>query len=388
MILSGMEETSKETEIYTALGLMSGTSLDGVDVALIRTDGRSFVEPIASSYMPYQPDLKAKIRACFGRTEADDETRDAEREVTLAHADAVRFFMDKEEWETGQIDVIGFHGQTITHKPKEGFTWQLGDGALLARETGINVVNDFRVADVGAGGEGAPLIPLFHQALARAKNVEFPCVVLNIGGVANVTWIGERQDDILAFDTGPGNALMDDLMFSAFGQEFDFNGEKAKSGTPRADMVARWMAHDYLNRKPPKSLDRGFLPQKDETRTNADLNVFDVQNIWDLKPEDALATLGLFTVDAILAAEAHFPAPVKQWYVCGGGRHNNYLMDTLKEKIGVKVDPIDALNYNGDAIEAEGFAYLAARHLQNLPLSLPTTTGVRAPQTGGKFSPK
>ncbi len=368
---------------------MSGTSLDGVDVALIDTDGKSFVHAGPGHYLPYPDDLKAVVRACFGKMQADDETRGAERGITDAHARAVNEFMAQQDLKAADISVIGFHGQTITHKPRDGFTWQLGDGARLSRATGIDVVNDFRVADVRAGGEGAPLIPLYHQALARAAKVKLPAVLLNIGGVANVTWIGEKEDDILAFDTGPGNALMDDFMRLSSGRNYDFEGKASRAGTPDQAMIAAWLDHAYLKKVPPKSLDRGFVPEKGQgVPVNADMNVWDVSGIWDLSPEDAMATLAHLTAETIAASRAHFPAQPREWYVCGGGRHNLFLMEILSAKLGVPVRPINDLGYNGDTIEAEGFAYLAARHLQDLPLSLPTTTGVSAPVKGGVFHPK
>lgn len=373
-----------KNRVYTAIGLMSGTSLDGVDVALIETDGRSFVKTGPMHYLPYPQDVKDKVRICFGRTHEDAHTKDATIAITDMHIRAVKEFLSRENIESSRIDIIGFHGQTVTHKPKEVFTWQLGDGQRLAKETGINVVDQFRIDDVKAGGEGAPLIPLYHQALARAKNLKMPVVFLNIGGVSNVTWIGEREDDILAFDTGPGNALMDDFMKQSFGQAYDADGIRAKAGLPDEKFLAEWMQGDYLKKAPPKSLDRGFLPDKNKP-VNVDMNVWDVSGVWDLKPEDALATLSAFTAKTISAARTHFPANAHEWYACGGGRHNKFLMELIAREVDVPVKSIDALGYNGDAIEAEGFAYLAVRHLKDLPLSLPTTTGVKEPHKGGRF---
>ncbi len=362
---------------------MSGTSLDGIDVAMIDTDGQSAVHTGPSHYVAYPESLKDRIRACFGKTGPDAGLLAVEEEITLRQAAAVNEFLTREKLSSETIDVIGFHGQTITHKPKEGFTWQLGDGALLAKETGIDVVNDFRTNDVKSGGEGAPLIPLYHQALARAKNVKLPSVFLNIGGVANVTWIGEEENNILAFDTGPGNALMDDFMKHNFGGMFDEGGAKAKSGRANLEMVEKWLAHPYLKKAPPKSLDRGFLPEKGKTHVNADMNVWDVSGVWDMKPEDAMATLAQFTASTICAASKHFPKPAHEWYVCGGGRHNAFLMELISKEMNAPVRTINDIGYNGDAIEAEGFAYLAVRNLRGLPLSLPTTTGVKVPTTGG-----
>lgn len=372
-----------QTRVYKAIGLMSGTSLDGVDVALIETDGKNFVRPMGGHYLAYPAELKDRIRRLFGKTERDAEIEAVETEITLKHAVAIKEFLSRDN--IADIDVIGFHGQTITHKPKEGFTWQLGDGALLAKETGIPVVNDFRTADVRAGGEGAPLIPVYHQALARAAGIDLPAVFLNIGGVGNVTWIGEREDHIIAFDTGPGNALMDDYMKVNFNRAHDENGNVAGQGQAHFDLVRQWLDNAYLKKTPPKSLDRGVLPEKNKPYANADMNTWDVSKIWDLSPEDAMATLAQLTASTIALAADHFPAPATAWYVCGGGRHNLYLMNLISAAIEAEVKSINSIGYNGDTIEAEGFAYLAVRHLLDLPLSLPSTTGVKEPMRGGVF---
>lgn len=370
-----------QTRVYKAIGLMSGTSLDGVDAALIETDGRSYVRPVSGYYLPYPTELKDKIRKLFGKTERDENLDAHEQEITLLQARAVREFISRDE--LSDIDVIGFHGQTITHKPKEGFTWQLGDGALMAKETGITVVNDFRTADVKAGGEGAPLIPLYHEALARAANIDLPAVFLNIGGVGNVTWIGEEESNIIAFDTGPGNALMDDYMKVVFDKAHDENGNVASQGNAHFDLIRKWLDNAYLKKAPPKSLDRGFLPEKNKKYTNADMNAWNVSEVWNLSHEDAMATLAQLTASTIAKASDHFPALAKAWYVCGGGRHNLYLMNLIEAAVETSVKSINSIGYNGDTIEAEGFAYLAVRHLLNLPLSLPSTTGVKKPMRGG-----
>lgn len=350
-----------ERKVYRAIGLMSGTSLDGIDCALIETDGQGHVKPLGFVTQPYDDALRTRLRSCFGKTECDD---DIIRDMTLAHADIVK--------QSGfEADVIGFHGQTTYHAPDDGITLQIGDGALLAEETGIDVVYDMRSADVAASGQGAPLLPLYHQALAKAANLDLPIVVLNIGGVGNVTYIDENE--ILAFDTGPGNALMDDYIQKTTGAMFDENGEFAAQGTANNDVLKEWLSHDYFSIKPPKSLDR------DEW----DIAAFgNVQND-DLSQHDFMATLLQFSAQSILKSREHMPKPPKQWYACGGGRHNMALMGVLAEYIDLK--NMDSLGWDGDATEAEGFAYLAVRSLLNLPLSLPTTTGVKQPQKGGVF---
>ncbi|HUZ73610.1 MAG TPA: anhydro-N-acetylmuramic acid kinase [Stellaceae bacterium] len=344
-----------------AIGLMSGTSLDGVDAAFIITDGRDAVETGPSLTVPYDVAFRERLRNVLGGT---GPVAAVEQELTAAHAEAVRALMRRHA--IGPVDLIGFHGHTILHQPRAGRTWQIGDGARLAALTGIDVVADFRAADVAAGGEGAPLAPLYHRALAAA--LARPLAVLNLGGVGNVTWIGNGADDILAFDTGPGNALIDDWMRLHTGRPIDPGGALAGSGRIDAAAVARFLADPYFRRLPPKSLDRDnfarFRPA-------------------GLSPADGAATLTAMTAAAVAAAMAHFPAPPRRWLVTGGGRHNATLMALLKARLGAEVAPVEAAGWDGDALEAQAFAYLAVRSLEHLPLSVATTTGVRAPTGGG-----
>jgi anhydro-N-acetylmuramic acid kinase len=263
------------------------------------------------------------------------------------------------------VDVVGFHGHTILHRPAERRTWQIGDGALLARRLGLDVLADFRHADVVAGGQGAPLAPLYHAALAAA--LPKPLAVLNIGGVANVTWIA-GPSEILAFDTGPGNALIDDWVYRHTGAAADLDGALACAGAVSAAHVENFLANSYFDRPPPKSLDRddfrGTLPT-------------------GLSLEDGAATLSEMTAAAIAVATRHFPAPAKQWLVTGGGRHNPALIEALRRRLDVTVRPVEAVSWQGDALEAQAFAYLAVRSVLGLPLSLPSTTGVPEPCCGG-----
>lgn len=344
---------------------MAGTSLDGeVDVALIETDGHDHVKALGFKPYRYDPALRDPIRAVFGRRERDAKVLAAEKIVTDIHIEAVKA--------SGfAADVIGFHGQTVFHEPAEGITLQIGDGQTLAEATGIDVVCDFRSADVKAGGQGAPLIPLYHQALARAKALEQPAVFLNIGGVANVTYID--RDTLLAFDTGPGNALMDDYTRQKTGKPYDAGGALAASGSADEGIVARWMTHPYFTQKPPKSLDRNEW----DVAAMGPL----VEDLEGLSTEDALATLMEFTAQSIVKAAAHMPETPKRWYACGGGAHNATLMVRLARDISVA--PCADIGINGDALEAEGFAYLAVRSLLGLPISLPETTGAPKPLTGG-----
>lgn len=345
-----------------ALGLMSGTSIDGVDVAFLETDGRAHVVAGPAMTVPYDDGLRARLRSVLG---GEGPVESVERELTDAHGVAVETFLARHD--LGRIDVVGFHGHTILHRPREGRTWQIGDGARLAARIGIDVVCDFRSADVAAGGEGAPLVPVFHAGLAAA--LERPLAILNLGGVGNVTWLGAGEGEMLAFDTGPGNALVDDWALRHTGRPIDAEGALARAGRPDPGWVQRFLAHSFFPRRPPKSLDRddfkAFVPEA-------------------LTVEDGAATLTAMTAAAVAAARPHFPAPPRRWLVTGGGRHNPAIMAALQAALDVPVQPVEAVGWDGDALEAQAFAYLAVRSLDDLPLSFPSTTGVRSPMPGGR----
>jgi anhydro-N-acetylmuramic acid kinase len=353
-------------QILRAIGVMSGTSLDGVDAAWIETDGVTITRTGIAATLHYEADLRADLRKLLDLAPtlaADDPfLRDSERRLTEDHAIAVAML-------GSGADVIGFHGQTILHDPARGRTWQIGDAAMLARRTRTRVVYDFRSADVAAGGEGAPLVPLFHAALAA--DLPKPLIIVNIGGVANITWLG-AQGEILACDTGPGNGPLDDWVMRHTGAAFDADGALAASGFARQDRLAALMAHPYFARPSPKSLDR------------LTFSALIAQATDGLSPEDGAATLAAFTVAAIAAAAV--PAPPLRVLVAGGGRKNRNIMDRLAKSLEVPVDPVEAVGWDGDALEAQCFGFLAVRTLHGLPLSLPTTTGVRAPMTGGRVT--
>ncbi|HEY5208036.1 MAG TPA: anhydro-N-acetylmuramic acid kinase [Stellaceae bacterium] len=344
---------------YRVIGLMSGTSLDGVDAAFIVTDGVSRVETGPALTLPYDEAMRGRLRAVAG---GRGDVAGAEAAVTAAFAAAAMQL--RERHGIGAVDLIGCHGHTILHRPRERATRQICDGGLLARLTGIDTVCDFRTADVAAGGEGAPLAPLYHVALATA--LPKPLAVLNLGGVGNVTWIGDGADNLLAFDTGPGNALIDDWALRHIGTPIDRDGALALQGKVDDAAIAAFLALPYFARRPPKSLDRdefaGSVPE-------------------GLSPADGAATLTAMTVAAVMRAADHFPAPVRRWLVTGGGRHNPVLMAAL----GGAFSPVEAAGWDGDALEAQAFAYLAVRSASGLPLSLPTTTGAPRPLTGGRL---
>ena len=356
--------TEPDKDIIRAIGLMSGTSLDGIDAAIVETDGEQIIRTGAFLTLPYQDRFRAKLRAILGTRGEGEEAESVARELAHLHAQAVAALLAHAGLGAEEVDLIGFHGQTIFHDPRNRFTRQLGDGALLARLTGLPVVNDFRSADVAAGGQGAPLVPLFHNALA--DGLERPLAILNIGGVANVTYVGDG--DPIAFDTGPGNALIDDLFLQRTGLALDFRGETASSGAVDEAVLARLLDHSYFSASIPKSLDR---------------NAFSASAVAGLSLEDAAATLSMFTARSIARSVALLPSAPLRWLVCGGGRHNDAVMHALHDLLHVPVMPVEDVGWNGDALEAQAFGYLAVRALKGLPLTLPTTTGVAQPLTGG-----
>lgn len=354
-------------QVFRSIGLMSGTSLDGIDAAVIETDGESVQATGEAITVPYQPDLRDRLRSILGGNRLE-LVPPVERDMTIAHADAVERLLARAGLRATEINLVGFHGQTILHQPHARRTWQIGDGALLASLLRVPVVSDFRSADVAAGGEGAPLLPLYHQALAR--DLPKPLAVLNLGGVGNVTWIGQ-DDALLAFDTGPGIALLDDWVLKRTGQAFDRDGALTATGSVQSSVIDAFLAHPYFDRKPPKTLDR------DTFGTLIDASV---------SPADGAATLAACTAAAVAAASAHLPSPPLRWLVTGGGRHNLALLDHLRQRLAAPVETVEAVGWDGDALEAQGFAYLAVRSSLGLPLSVPGTTGVPQPITGGTLS--
>ena len=360
-------------ELKRAIGLMSGTSMDGIDVAFVETDGENALVRGPGLTLPYNPadrrilaHAMAAAQGCKHRDERPEALAIAEELVSRMHGAAVSAFLAQYGLERASIDVIGFHGQTVLHRPEAGLTLQLGDGKRLAEMTGIAVVYDLRAADVAAGGQGAPLVPIYHQALV-AKLPQRPVAIVNIGGVANVTFVG-RNGDLLAFDTGPGNALIDDWMMRRDGVRFDNHGDEAAKGAVNTDVLRLCLSHAFFSASPPKSLDRNAF-------------IWDVVE-WMTTPDGA-ATLTAFTAEAIAKSREHFPEQPELWIVCGGGRRNKTLMSMLAGRVENAVVPCEAVGLDGDMIEAEAWGYLAVRSRAGLPLTFPGTTGVAVPTTGG-----
>jgi len=354
-----------------AVGMMSGTSLDGVDAAWLETDGVTIAKTGMAITLRYEEPMRADLRHLLEiapKISPDDPfLQDVERRLTQEHCIAAAMI--------GQgADIIGMHGQTILHDPdhrrnhpEHPRTWQIGDAAMLAKKMHLPVVYDFRAADVAAGGQGAPLAPLYHAALAQS--LPKPLAIVNIGGVANITYLG-AEGEIISCDTGPGNAPIDDLVFRHTGQPYDKDGLLAAAGTIQRERLATLLSHPYFALPAPKSLDRLTFAKLIAAATD------------DLSPADAAATLTAFTVHAIAAAPVPRPSRV---LICGGGRHNSAIMAGLRQAFDVPVEPVEAAGWDGDALEAQCFGFLAVRSLYGMPLSLPSTTGVPHPITGGKL---
>ena len=363
------------------LGFMSGTSLDAVDMAVLDTDGETIMAFGPAGERKLDEATRSLVLAateaakCWPRdAPPPPEFSPVAKAVAREHFAAADAFLARKGLAWRDIDLIGFHGQTVLHERPSagriGRTVQLGDGDLLARLAGVPVAYDFRTADVAAGGEGAPLAPIYHLARANASGLPSPSAVLNIGGVANVTLFGERADP-LAFDTGPGNGMID-LLVQARGQgRFDAGGRLAAVGRVDGRVLEAYLAHPYFAARPPKSLDRYD---------------FSLDPLAPLSTEDACATLVAFTAEAIAQGLRLAPEPPRVLVVAGGGRSNPELMRVLAEHAPCEVVAAEAVGWRGDALEAEAFAYLAARTLKGLPISFPGTTRAPQPMTGGRIA--
>ena len=362
-----------EPALHTIIGMISGTSMDGIDIALLQTDGLDRVEFGPADTRPYPAALRQELIDFLhdpARAITDPLTA-LEEKVTTCFSQALLEFLHDHSLTPAAIDLVGLHGQTVYHNPARRFTRQLGNGEHMRRQTGIAVVDQFRLADVAQGGQGAPLVPLYHAALARS--LPKPLVILNWGGVGNVTYLDAHT--VLAFDTGPASALCDDWTRRHFNLPYDEDGRLARQGQVHAPSLSALLEHPYFAVTPPKSLDRNAF--------HAGLARLD-----HLSPLDGLATLTAFTIHATAKALDHMPQKPLRWLVAGGGRHNQAFMEGLRTVLNMPVDPVEQIGWRGDSLEAECFAYLAQRTRLGLPLSLPKTTGVPAPCTGGRYWPR
>jgi anhydro-N-acetylmuramic acid kinase len=369
--------------VKTAIGLMSGTSMDGIDIALLRTDGERRVERGPGASFAYDAAFRDRLKEALEiaksietREERPGSLRDIERELTLGHAKAVKRFLNENNLLSENIDVIGFHGQTVLHRPDAALTVQIGDGQALASETGIDVVFDMRANDMLHGGQGAPLVPVYHAALAHhLRGDDFPAVFVNIGGISNLTYIG-ADGEILAFDSGPGNTLIDQWVEEHAGIPFDQGGMIASEGQILEDLAATYLSHPFFT---------------DPVRRSLDRNDFRPPSGGQAGLEDGARTLAYVAAAAILKSARHFPAPARTYVVCGGGRLNGVIMQDLGRlaaRDGGRVLAAEALGLDGDTMEAEAWAYLAVRALKGLPLTFPGTTGVCRAVTGGVLARK
>jgi len=360
-----------------AVGLMSGTSQDGVDVALIDSDGERIAQLGATACRPYSKAERTLLRRATAaaanlteRSARPGVVAKAERLINDAHAEAVESFLVANGLQRGEVAVIGFHGQTLLHRPEQRLTLQIGDGRALAARLGIPAVYDFRAADVAAGGQGAPLAPVFHRALVRRLQHASPIAVLNLGGVANVTYID--GEELIACDTGPGNALLDDFLRLRTGEPLDTDGRAAASGSIDEKMIERLLAHPFFALAPPKSLDRNaFRGWVGDT-------------LDGIGVENGAATLTALTAAAVARIVPYLPRPPASWIVAGGGARNPTLLRMLTERLApARVESAHAVGWSIDSLEAQAFAYLAVRSLRGLPITFPTTTGAPRPLTGG-----
>jgi anhydro-N-acetylmuramic acid kinase len=356
----------------TAIGLMSGTSLDGIDVALLVTDGETVTSRGPALTVSYDEAHRNLLRKAISEAEKLQDRYDrpgvlhhAEKESTLRHREALLSFAAKFDVDLNSVDVVGYHGQTVLHKPEAALTVQLGLGKWLAEAIGRPVVYDMRANDMVHGGQGAPLVPAYHRALVSDLS-EKPVAIVNIGGVANVTFVG-IDDKLQAFDTGPGNALIDDWMKAHTGIARDEGGSLGLIGRVEESVVAQFLGDGFFEAHSPKSLDR---------------NSFAGIKLSGISLADGAATLTAVTTRSIAMAQKIMPEKPKQWIICGGGRHNRAIMRGLEDLLG-NVQPAEALRLDGDAVEAEAWAFLAVRSLRGLPLTYPGTTGAREPVTGG-----
>ena len=347
--------------------------MDGIDVALIRTDGQNIVEPGPSATVDFDARTRARLTLAMQqatnisqRNQRPGDLTAIERQITDAHIKAVESFLQLNGLRDSEIDIIGFHGQTVLHRPDDRLTVQLGDGQRLADKLSIPVVYDLRAADVAAGGQGAPLVPVYHRALAAGFAAR-PVAFVNIGGISNITWVGEG-DALLAFDCGPGNAMLDDWTLQHTGKPFDEGGVYARSGKLNEEVLHDYLRLPFFNQPVPKSLDRGD---------------FTLDGLQALSGPDGARTLTELTAKSIASAAVWFSLPPKDWIICGGGRRNKFLMQRIAANVQGIVTPAEAHHRNGDSMEAEAFAYLAVRSLKGLPITYPTTTGVPQPMTGG-----
>jgi len=359
---------------FCSLGLMSGTSMDGIDASIIKSDGEKFLEIVDNIYLKYDDQLKSKLKKVIDSCSSKEEFKklsnsinDLENKITLKHSQACKLIIEKNK--NIKIDIVGFHGQTILHKPQDGYSMQIGDSKLLSKLTSTTVVSNFRENDILNGGQGAPLTPLYHYLILSKIKSNLPSAMINIGGITNITYAG-NHNKIISFDTGPGNYLIDKWVKANSKMEFDSGGLLAKSGQLNENILEKFLSNPYYKKKPPKSLD---------------VKDFNLNDLSKLSLEDGCTTLSMLTVRSICKAINSFGKIPNLILFSGGGRKNEFIIDNIKKITKKQIYLIDEYNFNGDFIESQAFAYLAIRSYLNKFITLPGTTGVKKPCLGGSI---
>ena len=365
-------------KLITAIGAMSGTSCDGIDLSIVKSNGEDSLNLIEDYFFPYEKKTKLKIRKLKEKIEKvidleinKNEIAALEKEITFLHCKAINLFLAKVKINKSEIDLVGLHGHTIFHSFLNKKTKQLGDGKALSKLTGLNIVYDFRKNDLKNGGQGAPLVPIFHKLLQKKLKLEVPVVFVNIGGISNLTYL-DKTDEIISFDSGPGNFLIDKLLQLKSNNkiQFDKNGEIALKGRVDRNILDSYLGDPYYDSQPPKSLD---------------VNDFSLSPVRGLRVEDSIATLSEFTVLTITNSLYFFPNKPRKIILCGGGRKNKYIFERIKQISRISTLNIDEYNINGDFIESQAFAYLAIRSFFKKPITFNMTTGTSKPTTCGKL---
>ncbi len=367
----------RKTGNVRVAGAMSGTSLDGVDAAIIETDGARLNAFGPTAYRAYSQAEREVLKTALGTWPGDDAAEAAARVVETAHLEVLTKLLADPD--AGDVEMVGIHGQTLAHEPMGRGTHQAGDGVRIADALGLPVIWDFRSADIQLGGQGAPLAPAYHFALAKHVGLTEPVAFLNLGGVGNLTWLDarcagpEEAGALLAFDTGPANAPLDDHVADWLGKAFDEDGALAAEGAVDQGTVEHFAEHPYFMRVPPKSLDRNDFPEL-------------IAAVDAMGAADGAATLTAAVAVGVLRGAEFFPEPVARVLVTGGGRRNPIMMQMIAEALDAPVVPVEDVGLDGDMIEAQAFAYLSARVTRGLPTTFPGTTGVAAAVGGGEVS--
>ena len=365
-------------KLITAIGLMSGTSCDGIDASIIESDGENDLNLIGNYFFPYEEESRFKIRKLKEKIDKvvdleinKGEINDLEKKITSLHSKAINLLLEKLDINKSEIDLVGLHGHTIFHSFQSKKTKQLSDGKALSAMTGLNVIYDFRENDLRNGGQGAPLVPIFHKLLQKKLELKLPVVFVNIGGISNITYL-DKNDEMISFDSGPGNFLIDKLLQLKSNDkiQFDKNGDLAFKGRIDKSILDNYLSDPYYKTLPPKSLD---------------VNDFNLSPVREISLQNSITTLSELTSVTIVNSLNFFLHRPQKIILCGGGRKNRYIYEQIAKKSNISTTSIDHYKLNGDFIESQAFAYLAIRSFLKKPISFPKTTGVSKPMTGGKL---